>query len=121
MVEGISVTRSFHAAENLNMRLEQLRKIDYTANLHPNGGWISSTQWVNKALTKSDWRLEQLHQKSDSHQDRLAAASGPAPPNRSIYDLPIIWQCFYLAPGHVPMERLLIRWGQVHACARRLD
>ena len=26
------------------MQLEQLHKIDYTANLHPNGGWISSTQ-----------------------------------------------------------------------------
>ena len=41
---GISVTSSFHSAEILDMRLEQLHKIDYTANLHPNGGWISSTQ-----------------------------------------------------------------------------
>ena len=51
------------------MRLEQLHKIDYTDNLHPNGGWISSTQRgthsgfpKHQTLTKTDWRLKQLHQ-----------------------------------------------------------
>ena len=59
------------------MRLEQLHKIDYTANLHPNGGWISSTQRgthsgfpkhsysgfpKHQTVTKTDWRLKQLHQ-----------------------------------------------------------
>ena len=51
------------------MRLEQLHNIDYTANLHPNGGWISSTQMGGKSRGRQlvhsandlDMRLEQLH------------------------------------------------------------
>jgi hypothetical protein len=35
---------SFHSADDLDMRLEQLHTSNYLANLHPNGGWISSTQ-----------------------------------------------------------------------------
>jgi hypothetical protein len=54
------------------MLLEQLHTSDYTANLHPNGGWISSTQSGEKmeALPMISicgsaddlvMRLEQLH------------------------------------------------------------
>jgi len=53
---GISVTRSFHSAEILDMRLQQLHKIDYTANLHPDGGWFSSTQRGNNMNVETSER-----------------------------------------------------------------
>ncbi len=54
------------------MQLEQLHTSDYTANLHPNSGWISSTQSGEKmealpmiliccSADALDMLLEQLH------------------------------------------------------------
>ena len=36
--------RNFHSADDLDVRLNQLHSIGYTANLHPNCCWNSSTQ-----------------------------------------------------------------------------
>ena len=80
----IAIACSFHSADDLDVRLNQLHTIGYTAKLHSIGGWNSSTKSnhqclyhlsrnfllrleqlhkpENQTLAKTDRRLEQLHQ-----------------------------------------------------------
>ena len=82
----IAIACSFHSADDLDARLNQLNTIGYTAKLHPIGGWYSATQSnhqyqhhrvtsqhfllrldqrnksENQTLAKTDWRLEQRNQ-----------------------------------------------------------